>query len=78
MALSCTECGGHGESALRVKHKRGCSEFGYNRKVSTTIYLEREQMDALHRMSAATDTAMAALIRRGVDAVLLEGGEDDT
>lgn len=40
------------------------------RKVSTTVYLEPEQADALHALVKRTSVPMAVWIRRGLDSVL--------
>ncbi len=40
------------------------------RKVSTTVYLEPEQAEALHALVARTSVPMAVWIRRGLDSVL--------
>lgn len=40
------------------------------KKVSTTIYLEQEQLDALQALSKETKVPMAEYIRQGVDHVL--------
>ena len=42
----------------------------HDRKVSTTIYLTREQDEALEQLSRATDIPKAVMIRRGVDLAL--------
>lgn len=41
------------------------------RMVSTTIYVEREQMAALRRLSYLTRVPLSVYIRDGIDAVLL-------
>lgn len=40
------------------------------RLISTTVYLEPEQLAQLHEISEATEVPMAALIRRGVKLIL--------
>ena len=42
------------------------------RKVNTTIYLRRDQLDALKKISEVSNIPMAVLIRDGIDDFLLK------
>jgi predicted DNA-binding protein len=37
------------------------------RRISTTVYLHRDQLEALREMSEDTGVPMAAIIREGID-----------
>lgn len=43
-------------------------------KVSTTVYLERRQTEALRELSKRTGVPQSEYIRRGVDLILREHG----
>jgi len=45
------------------------------KKVSTTVYLEEEQLDSLKRLSDKTRVPVAEYIREGVDMVLDRHGD---
>ena len=48
------------------------------RKVSTTIYLDTEQLAALKRLKARTRIPVSAYIREGIDEMLQRYGEPKT
>ncbi len=45
------------------------------RKVSTTVYITREQSERLKALNARTKVPVAEYIRQGIDRILLENAD---
>jgi hypothetical protein len=41
--------------------------LGYNRKISTTVYLDRIQIDQMREITERDGVPMAVIIRRAID-----------